>query len=44
VDYLYRLMWSGKLEAEKVNERWRVPLAAIEARLREREQRESLNG
>jgi excisionase family DNA binding protein len=44
VDYLYKLLWAGKLGAQKVNERWRVPLTAIEERLREREEREALNG
>jgi excisionase family DNA binding protein len=44
VDYLYKLLWAGKLQAQKVNERWRVPLVAIEQRLRERDEREALNG
>jgi len=44
VDYLYKLLWAGKLQAQKVNERWQVPLTAVEERLREREEREALNG
>jgi excisionase family DNA binding protein len=44
LDYLYKLLWSGKMEAQKVNERWRVPLASIEERLRNRQEREALNG
>jgi len=44
VDYLYKLLWAGKLQAQKINERWRVPLAAIEERQRVREEREALNG
>ena len=44
VDYLYKLLWAGKLQAQKVNERWHVPLEAIEERLRERDEHEALNG
>ncbi len=39
LDYLYKLMWAGKLPARKVNGRWRIPAAAIEQRLKEREAR-----
>ena len=33
LDYLYSLLWTGKLEARKVNRQWRVSIAAVEARL-----------
>lgn len=39
LDYFYKLLWTGKLPATKVNGRWRIPLAAIEQRLKEREAR-----
>ena len=42
VDYLYKLLWSGKVEAQKVNQRWRVPMGAIERRLKVREERAAL--
>jgi excisionase family DNA binding protein len=42
VDYLYKLLWAGKLQGQKINERWRVPLAAIEDRLKQREERGAL--
>jgi excisionase family DNA binding protein len=44
VDYFYKLLWSGKVEAQKVNQRWRVPKVAVEQRLKAREEREALNG
>jgi len=36
LDYLYGLLWTGKLEARKVGNRWRVSAAAIEARLKQK--------
>lgn len=39
LDYLYKQIWAGKLPARKVNGRWRIPLAAIEQRVKEREAR-----
>jgi len=39
LDYFYKLLWTGKLSATKVNGRWRIPLAGIEQRLNERESR-----
>jgi excisionase family DNA binding protein len=39
LDYFYKLLWTGKLSATKVNGRWRIPQAAIEQRLKEREAR-----
>lgn len=44
LDYLYKQLWTGKLTGKKVNGRWRIPLAAIEERLRERDEREARNG
>jgi excisionase family DNA binding protein len=34
LDYLYSLLWTGKLEAHKVNKQWRVSIDAVEARLK----------
>jgi excisionase family DNA binding protein len=42
VDYLYKLLWAGKLKGQKINERWRVPVAAIEDRLKQRQERGAL--
>jgi excisionase family DNA binding protein len=36
LDYLYSLLWTGKLLGRKVGKRWRVPADAVEARLRQR--------
>lgn len=36
LDYLYSLLWTGKLEGRKVGKRWRIPLEAVEARLKRR--------
>ena len=36
LDYLYSLLWTGKLEARKVGKQWRIPSEAVEARLKER--------
>ena len=36
LDYLYSLLWTGKLRGRKVGKRWRVSSEAVEARLRER--------
>ena len=36
LDYLYSLLWTGKLPARKVGKQWRVPAEAIEERLRKR--------
>jgi excisionase family DNA binding protein len=33
LDYLYSLLWTGKLEGRKVNQRWRVLEASVEKRL-----------
>ena len=34
LDYLYSLLWTGKLQARKVGKQWRIPIAAVEARLK----------
>jgi len=34
--YVYDLVYSGKLPAEKVARQWRIPLSAIETRLAQR--------
>jgi len=36
LDYVYSLIWTGKLEASKVGGRWRVSASAVEARLNRR--------
>lgn len=33
LDYLYSLLWTGKLSGRKVSGRWRIPLSAVEQRL-----------
>jgi excisionase family DNA binding protein len=38
IKYIYDLCYSGRLGAEKVVGRWRIPLAKIEARLKQRGQ------
>ena len=34
--YIYDLVYSGKLPAEKAGRTWRIPVNAIEARLKQR--------
>lgn len=34
LDYLYGLLWTGKLNGRKVGKKWRVSLASVEARLK----------
>jgi len=36
LEYLYGLLWTSKINARKVENRWRVSLAAVESRLRTR--------
>jgi len=36
LDYLYSLLWTGKLRGRKVGKRWRIPVGAVEARLEQR--------
>lgn len=38
LDYLYALLWTGKLKAEKVAGRWRIPAGEIEARMKKRDE------
>jgi excisionase family DNA binding protein len=37
--YVYDLLYSGRLKAEKKMGRWRIPIEEIEARLKIRSQR-----
>ncbi|MGA8500001.1 MAG: helix-turn-helix domain-containing protein [Candidatus Sulfotelmatobacter sp.] len=36
LDYLYSLLWTGKLQGRKAGKQWRIPTEAVEARLRQR--------
>jgi excisionase family DNA binding protein len=36
LDYLYSLLWTGKLQGRKVGKQWRVSSEAVEARLKQR--------
>jgi excisionase family DNA binding protein len=36
LDYLYSLLWTGKLPGRKVGKQWRIPAEAVEARLKQR--------
>ncbi|MGB9071753.1 MAG: helix-turn-helix domain-containing protein [Terriglobales bacterium] len=36
IRFVYDLVWSGKLPAQKVDKVWRIPASAIEARLKAR--------
>ena len=36
LDYVYSLLWTGKLEGHKVGNHWRVSIEAVEKRLRKR--------
>jgi excisionase family DNA binding protein len=36
--YIYDLLYSGKLPAEKIARQWRIATEAVEARLKRREQ------
>lgn len=38
LDYLYSLLWTGKLEGRKIGNRWRISIEAVESRLKKREQ------
>ena len=37
LQFLYQLIWSGKIEGKKVEGTWRIPKAVVEARRQERE-------
>jgi excisionase family DNA binding protein len=37
LDYLYGLLWTGKLEGQKIGRKWKIPVAAVNARLKQRE-------
>ena len=34
LDYLYSLLWTGKLPGRKVGKRWLIPAEAVDAKLR----------
>jgi len=34
--FLYSLVWTGKLQARKINRQWRVSVDSVEARLKQR--------
>jgi excisionase family DNA binding protein len=34
LDYLYGLLWTGKLQGQKVDRRWVISASAVEARLK----------
>jgi excisionase family DNA binding protein len=36
LDSVYSLIWAGKLKAHKLDGHWRVPVEAVEARLKQR--------
>ena len=33
LDYLYSLIWTGKLKGRKAGDRWLIPASAVKARL-----------
>lgn len=37
LDYVYGLLWTGKLQGQEVGKRWLIPSASVEDRLRARE-------
>jgi excisionase family DNA binding protein len=39
LDYVYKQIWAGKMPGKKIKGRWRIPLVAVEQRLKERESR-----
>lgn len=34
LDYLYSLLWTGKLRGRKVGKQWRIPAEAVDERLK----------
>jgi excisionase family DNA binding protein len=36
LDYLYSLLWTGKLYGKKIGKRWRIPADAVETRRKAR--------
>jgi predicted site-specific integrase-resolvase len=39
LDYLYRLLWNGKLKASRVNGRWQIPVEEAARFIQERKAR-----
>jgi len=44
LDSVYSLLWSGKLAARRLEGRWRILAASVEARLQAREARRGTAG
>jgi hypothetical protein len=44
MNYLYQLVWSGKLQAYRRNGKWTIPSEALEARLKTKHKREQKPG
>lgn len=36
LDFVYRLLMTGKLNGRKADKQWRIPVEAVEARLKQR--------
>jgi excisionase family DNA binding protein len=36
LDYLYSLLWTGQLAGRKAGKQWRIPVEAVQARLKQR--------
>lgn len=34
MNYVYNLIWTGKIKARKVGRQWRIPVKVIEARIK----------
>jgi excisionase family DNA binding protein len=39
LEFVYKLIWSGKLPARKLENTWRISSAAVEERVKQREAR-----
>jgi len=44
LDGVYSLIWAGKLEAHKLDGRWRIPAQAVQDRLQARERNHATAG
>jgi excisionase family DNA binding protein len=44
LDYVYSLIWTGKLEGRKVNQRWLVSETSVAKRLKAREDASGTTG
>ena len=43
VDWVYQLIWSGKIEAAQVGRTWKVDKASVEARLKQTREQHNHN-